>query len=137
VGCAVLAPDGWGDVPGLCNVQIVREGNIHFDTTGFGVARTGPVLPWQEWSKKRWRHLAVVVDPAREQVRWFLDSGKVYDGPIDKNFFAAFESASIGNWWSTRSAYERGFGGRMDELLILGRVMTEQEVRGMYEAGKP
>jgi hypothetical protein len=135
-GSAVLAPDGWGDEPGKCNVQITREGNIHFDTTT-GVARTGPVLPWPEWSKKRWRHLAVVVNPSREQVAWFLDSGKVYEGPIAKNFFTKLDSASIGNWWSTRNAYERGFGGRIDELIVLGRAMSEQEIQATYEAGKP
>ena len=135
--CDLVAPDGWDDVPGKCNVQITRQGVIHFDTSAFGIARTPPVLPWQEWKRVRWHCLAIVVDPERERTAWFVDGANVFQGSIAKDFFTAFDSASIGNWWSLNNTYERGFNGRMDELMILGRAVTEQEIREMYQAGKP
>jgi hypothetical protein len=31
----------------------------------------------------------------------------------------------------------RKLSGRVDELLVLGRAMSEAEVRGLFEAGNP
>ena len=31
----------------------------------------------------------------------------------------------------------RKLSGRVDELLVLGRAMSEEEVRGLFEAGNP
>ena len=58
-------------------------------------------------------------------------------GPEAKADFAdpGFTSgaAQIGNW----SKEVRAFDGSIDELGILARIMTDLEVRRLYEAGKP
>ena len=50
-------------------------------------------------------------------------------------------SASIGNWTQTRTPYIlppiRSLNGRIDEFVILRRVLSHDEVKRMYELGKP
>ena len=39
----------------------------------------------------------------------------------------------IGNW----NRIDRKLSGRIDELLILGRAMSDAEVSALFEAGNP
>ena len=41
--------------------------------------------------------------------------------------------AQIGNW----DRQDRKLSGRVDELLLLGRAMSDAEVHALYEAGNP
>ena len=41
--------------------------------------------------------------------------------------------ARIGNW----DRIDRKLSGRVDEMLILGRAMTDAEVGALFEAGNP
>jgi hypothetical protein len=41
--------------------------------------------------------------------------------------------AQIGNW----NREDRKLSGRMDEFLLLGRVLSDQEIRELYLSGNP
>lgn len=139
VGSAgLLMPDNWdhGDVyRDNCHWQITRSGEVCLSTVSIGRRITGPLLPWQEWRRDRWRHLVTVADPAQCRVTFYLDSKPVFSDALPEVFAATFGSSQIGNWDPITGHANRPFCGRMDELLILGRVMTDEEVKEMFAAG--
>jgi hypothetical protein len=81
----------------------------------------------------RWIHLVTVYDAAQGTVRFFIN------GRLDKEVRqstahpAQLGSAQIGNW----NKEERKLSGRLDELIILGRAMNEEEVSALFHAGNP
>lgn len=76
----------------------------------------------------RWVHLATVYDSAAKTVRFHLN------GQFDKEMHQAIaHPAQIGNW----DRQDRKRSGRVDDLIILGRAMTEAEIRDRFEAGNP
>lgn len=87
------------------------------------------VLPGQG----RWVHLAMVYDSAAKTVRFYLN------GQFDKETHQAIAHparlgpAQIGNW----DRQDRKLSGRVDEMLLLGRTMSDEEVRALFEAGNP
>jgi hypothetical protein len=88
-----------------------------------------PVLPEQG----RWVHLASVYDSQARTVRFYLN------GRFDKEvrFQVAHPPrlgpAQIGNW----NRNDRKLSGRVDELLLLGRAMTDDEILALHAAGNP
>ena len=80
-----------------------------------------------------WVHLATVYDSAAKTVRFYLN------GQFDKETHQAIAhparlgAAQIGNW----DRQDRKLSGRVDELLLLGRTISDDEVRALYEAGNP
>jgi hypothetical protein len=138
---SLLHTDGWSQ----CNV-----GQVHWmvtkDTTmrlalfgntlapdsdeaeGYPDSRSS-VLP----ERGRWLHLTTVYDSAAMTVRFYLN------GRLDKvthqtiAYPARLGSAQIGNW----DRQDRKLSGRVDELLLLGRAMSDEEVRVLFEAGNP
>ncbi len=98
------------------------------ETNGYPDSRL-PVLPEQG----RWVHLATVYDSTSRSVRFYLN------GRFDKETRQAtahpakLGPAQIGNW----DRKDRKLSGRIDELLLLGRAMTEDEIRALHAAGNP
>ena len=88
-----------------------------------------PVLPEQG----RWVHLVTVYDSLKGSVRFYLN------GRFDKESVQAISHparlgpARIGNW----DTQDRKLSGRVDELLLLGRAMSDDEVLALFEAGTP
>ncbi len=137
--CGLLMSDGLskqGIVSEKCRWQINRTGEICFGTAAQSV-ESSTVLPWQHWGRNRWRHLAVTADPIQREIALYLDGKQVHTAKLSEDFVAAFGDAMIGNWISDAGKIERGFCGRMDDLAIFTRAMTAQEIKEMYEAGKP
>ena len=134
--------DGWyaGDKPGQVHWMINRDMTMRLalrgntlppetdDRHGFPDSRTS-VLPEQG----RWMHLAVTYDADARTVRFYLN------GRFDKEsrqavaMPARFGAAQIGNWDSN----DRRLSGRVDELLILGRTMSDAEIGALFAAGNP
>ena len=122
-----------GGSPEKLHWQIARTGEIHFGTATDNFT-TPSVLPWQTWDRNRWRHLAVVADPAHQRLACYLDGKQVHAERLPQSFAGVFGIAGIGSWQSASGRIEHGFRGRMDELLILSRAMTDQEIVEMYQA---
>ena len=50
------------------------------------------------------------------------------------------DKCSLGNWLDIPEQYQptrRAFKGRMDEVAIWNRALSEKEIRAHYEAGRP
>ncbi|MFK5922722.1 MAG: FecR domain-containing protein [Verrucomicrobiota bacterium] len=87
------------------------------------------VLP----EKGRWVHLAAVYDAQKHNVRFYLN-GK-FDSETHQVIAhpAKLGPAQIGNW----DQNDRKLSGRVDELLLLGRAMSDGEVQALFAAGNP
>lgn len=138
---SLLHADGWqGDNFGLVHWMVNEATTMRFAMWGNTLApgsderhyypdsRT-PVLADQG----RWVHLATVYDSTKGTVRFY------HNGRFDKetrqsiSYPARLGAIQIGNW----NQDERKLSGRVDELIILGRVMADEEVQALFEAGNP
>lgn len=138
---SLLHTDGWDtNHPGQVHWMITRATVMRLALFGNTLApgsdekdghpdsRT-QVLPEQG----RWVHLATVYDSESGTVRFYLN------GQFDKETRqqvahpARLGPAQIGNW----DRKDRKLSGRIDELLLLGRVMSDDEIRALHAAGNP
>jgi hypothetical protein len=138
---SLLHTDGWSkNNPGQVHWMINRDTTMRLALIGNTLApdaneRDGhpdsrtSVLPEQG----RWVHLATVYDSQAKTVRFYLN------GQFDKETLqqvahpARLGPAQIGNW----NQQDRTLSGRVDELLLLGRAMTDDEIRTLHAAGNP
>lgn len=138
---SLLHTDGWNrSNPGQVHWMINRDTTMRLaligntlaagadERDGYPDSRTS-VLPEQG----RWMHLATVYDAVRGTVRFYLN------GQFDKETRLAIAHparlgpAQIGNW----NQKDRKLSGRVDELLLLGRAMSDAEIHALHAAGNP
>lgn len=133
--------DGWNsETPGQVHWMITRNHTMRLALRGNTLAQGSvenqgfpdsvtSVLP----ERGRWTHLAVVYNSETLTVRFYLN------GQFDKETLqktahpARLGAAQIGNW----NQQDRKLSGRMDEFLLLGRALTDAEVRELFESGNP
>ncbi|MHB1079946.1 MAG: LamG-like jellyroll fold domain-containing protein [Prosthecobacter sp.] len=138
---SLLHTDGWsGNNPGQVHWIINRDTTMRLALIGNTLApgsteRQGhpdsrtPVLPEQG----RWVHLATVYDSIRGTVRFYLNGEFDKETRLDTAHPARLGPAQIGNW----NQQDRKLSGRVDELLLLGRAMSDHELRALHAAGNP
>ncbi|QOV92076.1 LamG domain-containing protein [Humisphaera borealis] len=134
---ALLAPDSlspgtlrWGltDKGGL-RIGIARESGRPNDPN-WEALNSPPVATPDRFG--RWMLLATTFDG--KNVRSFLDGQVVSTGEAFTPVPMSIGMAEIGNW---RGESPRFLQGRLDELAILSRAMTPEEIRSIYEQGRP
>jgi hypothetical protein len=137
---SLLHTDGWNSNFGQVHWMINRNTTMRLalfgntlapdsdERDGYPDSRT-PVLPEQG----RWVHLATVYDATARTVRFYLN------GEFDKQTRQAIAHPArlgrvqIGNW----NRQDRKLSGRIDELVLLGRAMTDAEIHALHSAGSP
>lgn len=87
----------------------------------------------------QWVHLATVYDTDRARVSHFVNGEAAARQRIKPFADGSLEigHATIGNWSGRKAADVRNFNGCMDELIIFGEALDDQEVRRIYEVGRP
>ena len=108
-----------------------RDGCLSLSLPGDGIAAS----PAIDHKTHRWVHLASVYDRSAHQVRSFVDGHCVGSGDLQRNNPVTIGTARIGNRDSQTSQFE--FRGLMDELVIVGRTLTADEIRQMCREGQP
>lgn len=79
-------------------------------------------------------HLLAATHQAGRGVRFFVDGNPAEPQPqADDVGGFIIGKAQIGGW----SGGDRHFSGTIDELGVLGRVMTDDEIRKLYQSTKP
>lgn len=138
---SLLHTNGWGsDNPGQVHWMVTRHSTMRLALYGNTLAagaeeremypdsRTS-VLP----ERGRWVHLATVYDSEARTVRFYLN------GQFDKQTRQAIAHpaklgpAQIGNW----NQRDRKLSGRIDEIVLLGRAVSDDEIAAMFQAGNP
>ena len=89
----------------------------------------------------RWMHLATVHDHDSGQVTHFANGEVLARLQIQKSTAPlTLGDTEIGNW-GTPPTYSpqkiRNLNGRIDELVLFGDALSDNEVRELYESGKP
>ena len=138
---SLLHTDGWDrGVPGQVHWMINQATTMRLalfdnvlapgsdETQPYPDSRT-PVLS----AKGRWIHLASVYDAEQGTVRFFVNGRFDKESRQSVAHPAQLGSAQIGNW----NQEERKLSGRLDELVILGRAMSDAEVHDLHQAGNP
>ena len=137
---SLLHTDGWTSRPGQVHWMVTSHTTMRLALFGntlspasserehFPDSRTS-VLPEQG----RWAHLAAVYDSDRKTVRFYLN-GKFDSETLQEIAHPArLGSAQIGNW----DLHDRKLSGRIDELILLGRAMSDAEIEELFIAGNP
>jgi hypothetical protein len=88
----------------------------------------------------QWHHVVAVCEAESSQVTYYVDGQRA--GVIEGKFHntIAIGSARIGGWkpGPTHAANSwRTLRGRIDELAVFKRVLSDAEIQAMYAAGKP
>ena len=133
---ALIAPDG------------LAEGTLRWGLTGDGELRLG-IARRSGKAEPNWEVIMTppVMTPERlghwvlfastfdgKMIRHYVDGKLVKAGDAFTAVPVLIGAAEIGNW---RGPTRRFFRGRMDELAILSRAMTAQELKDLYESGRP
>lgn len=138
---SLLHTDGWGND---------KEGQVHWMVTRHTTMRLalfGNTLAAGSREKEghpdsltsvlseqgRWMHLATVYDSVKGTVRFYLNGRFDSETRQEIAHLAKLGPAQIGNW----DRQDRKLSGRIDEMLILGRAMGDEEVKVLFEAGNP
>ncbi|MFG0334510.1 MAG: LamG-like jellyroll fold domain-containing protein [Maioricimonas sp. JB049] len=131
--------------------QIRESGEMHFSIRAHErktnkpphrVVHSRPF--WEPSMSGRWIHLATVFDIETGRVSHYLNGRLLDRGTIPKNLIpesTRIGTASIGNWSvPTRpdaSFAIRNLNGSIDEFLLFAAALTDDEIRDIYEHGKP
>lgn len=136
---SLLHTDGWG--------QQARNGQVHWMVTKETTMRLAlfgnqyedgrhaypdsslPVLP----ERGRWVHLATVYDSEARTTRFYLNGAFDREVEIGVAHPALLGPAQLGNWDQT----DRKLSGRIDELILLGRSLSSEEIEALFDAGNP
>ena len=138
---SLLHTDGWDeDHPGQLHWMVTRHTTMRLALRGNTLARGSEeqeMFPDSKTSvlteQGRWMHLATVYDAAAKTVRFYLNGHFDKETRQSTAHPAKLGAAQIGNW----DRQDRKLSGRVDELLLLGRAMTDAEIAKLFKAGNP
>ena len=91
----------------------------------------------------QWVHLATVYDADEARVTHFVNGEPTKREPLKQaaDGLLKIGKATIGNWSVPPARHRRSsirnFNGCIDELIVFGEALDEQEVRRIYEVGRP
>ena len=81
----------------------------------------------------RWTHLATVYDANRRIARFYIDGEFDNEVALLAAAPAVLGPGRVGNW----NHKERILSGRLDELVMLKRALSDAEIHALFEAGNP
>lgn len=91
----------------------------------------------------QWVHLATVYDADQRRVTHYVNGKPAKRQRLDRAASGLLKvgKATIGNWsdptWQHRNSSVRNFNGCIDELIVFGEALDAEEVRRIYEVGRP
>jgi hypothetical protein len=135
----LMLTDGW--VSGSVHWQITQKGalklGIHGEKQTFDYDAPGVFVPSQ---LGRWIHLCTVYDRQAREVVHYVDGRRVIRIPLRFDTALKLGNVELGNWGVPLrgNIYEiRSLNGRMDEFVLFGSALREDEIRALYEVGAP
>ncbi|WDE98817.1 FecR domain-containing protein [Lentisphaera profundi] len=86
-----------------------------------------------------WAHLAMVYDSKNQAIRQYLNGALIDSGEIIKSQTIKLGNSEIANWSNNPKNNKdiRSFNGRMDEFIIFSSALASEEIKNLYESGKP
>jgi hypothetical protein len=103
---------------------------------------TDPI--WDVSKSGQWMHIAAVYDPVARQVTQYVNGAQISSENITPKFFVQtlrIGPAEIGNWGQPFRDSPwfavRNLNGAIDELAIFDAALNADDIRTLYENGKP
>jgi len=128
------------------NSNQAPKGGLHLQLTRTGLARGGiqgvqdtKSWPGPEVRPGRWTHIAEVVSMVQGTQTIYVNGMLAMESKIIKGVPIQPATARIGNWLPTKnySSPRRAFRGRIDELAIWNRALSQSEIRSQIASGQP
>src|SRR6266545_2711374 len=138
---SLMMTDGWE--PGECHWQIGDNGTLILGIQGNPKGRGAHYHAVNAVTPERfgqWLHLAVVYDRDGEKVTHYLDGHPVAQQPIQFDIPLRISDAQLGNWnlaTHRNNTPIRFLSGCMDEFLLFGRALSDEEIERHYTSGRP
>jgi len=133
---ALLNSDGW-DL-GALHFQIKRTGLAWANVNG--KKRSPPKFAGDPIKLGRWQHIAGVISRTDDSFRTYVNGELAWEQRARLPNPLVPGACSLGNWMGVPEKYQptrRALKGRIDEVAIWNRSLTEQEIKAHYEAGRP
>jgi hypothetical protein len=124
---------------GICHLELVGT------SKGLGFNYDSPVV-WDLSRIGQWIHVAVVVDNPSGFVTHFANGRELSREPLHTTVKLRVGDAQIGNWRPYPDSFSkldegavpiRNFNGRIDEFMIAGQALTNEDIQSLYQKGKP
>jgi hypothetical protein len=133
-----------GERPGALRWELTHSGKLRL-----GVARPSsrPEANWEALNSPvvvaperlgQWLLLASVFDGKR--ISHYVDGQLVSSGQAEGPTPMILGDVELGNWAGApdrKDVPSRGFTGRIDEFVLLARAVAAEEMRALYQAGRP
>ena len=130
--------------------QILETGQLYFsvrpvEKSQKGVRDFKAISPpfWKPSLSGRWLHLAAAYSTSNNEICHYLNGELLsrHSVPAEQVVSTRIGTASIGNWslptQPDASFAIRNLNGRIDEFLLFADALSADEVREIYENGKP
>ncbi|MBM3997426.1 MAG: hypothetical protein FJ303_25265 [Planctomycetes bacterium] len=131
----------------ILNSDGYKPGGVHFQLNRQGFPRGGVVFQGGFKDKivgsavqvGAWAHVASVMSAETRSQQIYVNGILVRERTWRHDEMIRPGSCRIGNWLSDTQGRlaNRAFRGRIDELAIWNRVLTQQEIAQMVDAGRP
>jgi len=100
---------------------------------------------WNDELSGKWIQLASTYDPKNRVVKNYLNGEEISSEPIIDKFYIeklSIGGAEIGSWGLPFKAEDstfslRNLNGRIDELMIFNAALSGNEIKRLYQNGKP
>ena len=137
----LLMSNGW-TTPGQFCWQIWSDGSLAFGIRDGIVTDPSGLAPHIEPAGEfcgHWRQVAVASDSIAGKVAFYCDGQLICErNVVFGSAIAELGQGMIGDWDPSGIGNpERLFQGDIDELMLFNAVLSPEEIRRMYEAGKP
>lgn len=132
---SLFMSEGWGDRK--VHWQITRDGKVRLGIAGSAGAHHAdhdtPVFFTPE-RFGRWTHLAVVFDPATQEVRHYANGELLTRSKLKDTLALKIGIAELGNWNDGRKSGGvaiRHLSGAMDEFALWDRALNDAEIAAL------
>jgi hypothetical protein len=90
-------------------------------------------------SEGQWLLLTSIYDLNTQSLKHYINAELKSQSQLKKTDVVTIGQASIGNWMNVDGMLvsNRDFTGIIDEFMVLKRVLSENEIREMYQVGRP
>jgi hypothetical protein len=125
---ALLHTDGWKK--GTVHMMISGNGRIQFSLNGnLNIDQSSDRIFTKE-NLGNWKHIAVVYDAEGKLVKFYINGKLNSTKKYNKSILANLDNFQIGGWHDGG----RNFSGKLDDIRIYGRLLSEKEIA---EIAKP
>jgi hypothetical protein len=131
----------------ILNSDGYKPGGVHFQLNRQGFPRGGVIVAGNFKDKVVgnpvqvgvWAHVASVISTSTRSQQIYVNGILVRERKWQPEEMIRPGSCRIGNWLSETKdrLANRAFRGRIDELAIWNRALTQQEITQMVDAGRP